>query len=120
MTASRRRCAAVIFPFPVPGARSRTAVTALIRLSQRALRDHLDLGEQGGEDRWDMLSGQARLRVLALLAAGDISGCTSHTLVHQELQATTKLLDEGSVTGWSISLTLPDTRLPTTYRPVFS
>jgi hypothetical protein len=29
----------------------------------------LDLGEQGGEDRWDMLSEQARLRVLALLAA---------------------------------------------------
>ena len=29
----------------------------------------LDLGEPGGEDRWDMLPEQARLRVLALLAA---------------------------------------------------
>ena len=29
----------------------------------------LDLGEAGGEDRWDMLPEQARLRVLALLAA---------------------------------------------------
>jgi hypothetical protein len=29
----------------------------------------LDLGELGGEDRWDMLPEQARLRVLALLAA---------------------------------------------------
>jgi hypothetical protein len=28
----------------------------------------LDLGEPGGEDRWDMLPEQARLRVLALLA----------------------------------------------------
>ena len=40
MTASRRRCAAVIFPFPAPGTRSLTAVTALARLSHRALRDH--------------------------------------------------------------------------------
>jgi hypothetical protein len=29
----------------------------------------LDLGELSGEDRWMMLSEQARLRVLALLAA---------------------------------------------------
>jgi hypothetical protein len=29
----------------------------------------LDLGEPGGEDRWAMLPEQARLRVLALLAA---------------------------------------------------
>jgi hypothetical protein len=29
----------------------------------------LDLGELSGEDRWDMLPEQARLRVLALLAA---------------------------------------------------
>jgi len=29
----------------------------------------LDLGEAGGEDRWDMLPEQARLRVLGLLAA---------------------------------------------------
>ena len=29
----------------------------------------LDLGELSGEDRWMMLPGQARLRVLALLAA---------------------------------------------------
>lgn len=29
----------------------------------------LDLGEPGGEDRWDMLPEQARLRVLAVLAA---------------------------------------------------
>jgi hypothetical protein len=29
----------------------------------------LDLGEPSGEDRWDMLPEQARLRVLALLAA---------------------------------------------------
>lgn len=29
----------------------------------------LDLGEPGGEGRWDMLPEQARLRVLALLAA---------------------------------------------------
>jgi hypothetical protein len=29
----------------------------------------LDLGEPGGEDRWDMLPERARLRVLALLAA---------------------------------------------------
>jgi hypothetical protein len=29
----------------------------------------LDLGEPGGDDRWDMLPEQARLRVLALLAA---------------------------------------------------
>jgi hypothetical protein len=29
----------------------------------------LDLGEAGGEDRWDRLPEQARLRVLALLAA---------------------------------------------------
>jgi len=29
----------------------------------------LDLGEPCGEDRWNMLSEQARLRVLALLAA---------------------------------------------------
>lgn len=29
----------------------------------------LDLGGPGGEDRWDMLPEQARLRVLALLAA---------------------------------------------------
>ena len=29
----------------------------------------LDLVEPGGEDRWDMLPEQARLRVLALLAA---------------------------------------------------
>ena len=29
----------------------------------------LDLGEAGGEGRWDMLPEQARLRVLALLAA---------------------------------------------------
>ena len=29
----------------------------------------LDLGEPGGEDRWDVLPEQARLRVLALLAA---------------------------------------------------
>ena len=29
----------------------------------------LDLGEPGGEDRWDLLPEQARLRVLALLAA---------------------------------------------------
>ena len=29
----------------------------------------LDLGELGGEDRWMMLPEQARLRVLALLAA---------------------------------------------------
>jgi hypothetical protein len=28
----------------------------------------LDLGEPGGEDRWDMLPEPARLRVLALLA----------------------------------------------------
>ena len=28
----------------------------------------LDLGEPSGEDRWDMLPEQARLRVLALLA----------------------------------------------------
>jgi len=28
----------------------------------------LDLGEPGGDDRWDMLPEQARLRVLALLA----------------------------------------------------
>ena len=35
------------------------------RLRQLAL----DLGEPGGEDRWEMLPEQARLRVLALLAA---------------------------------------------------
>ncbi len=29
----------------------------------------LDLGEQGGQDHWDRLPEQARLRVLALLAA---------------------------------------------------
>jgi hypothetical protein len=29
----------------------------------------LDVGEPGGEDRWNMLPEQARLRVLALLAA---------------------------------------------------
>lgn len=29
----------------------------------------LDLGEPSGEGRWDMLPEQARLRVLALLAA---------------------------------------------------
>ena len=29
----------------------------------------LDLGEPSGEDRWSMLPEQARLRVLALLAA---------------------------------------------------
>ena len=29
----------------------------------------LDLGEPGGDDRWAMLPEQARLRVLALLAA---------------------------------------------------
>ncbi|MFZ0192659.1 MAG: hypothetical protein WAL72_37565 [Streptosporangiaceae bacterium] len=29
----------------------------------------LDLGELSGEDRWNMLPEQARLRVLALLAA---------------------------------------------------
>jgi hypothetical protein len=29
----------------------------------------LDLGERGGQDRWDLLPEQARLRVLALLAA---------------------------------------------------
>ena len=29
----------------------------------------LDLGERSGEDRWNMLPEQARLRVLALLAA---------------------------------------------------
>ena len=29
----------------------------------------LDLGEPGGDDRWGMLPDQARLRVLALLAA---------------------------------------------------
>ena len=29
----------------------------------------LDLGEPGGQDRWDLLPEQARLRVLALLAA---------------------------------------------------
>ena len=29
----------------------------------------LDLGETGGQDRWDLLPEQARLRVLALLAA---------------------------------------------------
>jgi len=29
----------------------------------------LDLGELSGEDRWNMLAEQARLRVLALLAA---------------------------------------------------
>ena len=29
----------------------------------------LDLGEPGGEDRWGLLPEQARLRVLALLAA---------------------------------------------------
>ena len=29
----------------------------------------LDLGGAAGEDRWDMLPEQARLRVLALLAA---------------------------------------------------
>jgi len=29
----------------------------------------LDLGEPSGEDRWNMLPEQARLRVLALLAA---------------------------------------------------
>jgi hypothetical protein len=29
----------------------------------------LDLGEPGGEDRWDRLPEQARLQVLALLAA---------------------------------------------------
>jgi hypothetical protein len=29
----------------------------------------LDLGELGGDDRWAMLPEQARLRVLALLAA---------------------------------------------------
>ncbi len=29
----------------------------------------LDLGEAGGEGRWDTLPEQARLRVLALLAA---------------------------------------------------
>ena len=29
----------------------------------------LDLGELSGEDRWDMLPEQARLQVLALLAA---------------------------------------------------
>lgn len=29
----------------------------------------LDLGRDSGEDRWDMLPEQARLRVLALLAA---------------------------------------------------
>ena len=28
----------------------------------------LDLGERGGQDRWDLLPEQARLRVLALLA----------------------------------------------------
>jgi hypothetical protein len=37
----------------------------IARYRQRAL----DLGEAGGEDRWDMLPEQARLRVLALLAA---------------------------------------------------
>ena len=40
MTGSRRRCAAVIFPVPAPATRSLTALTALARLSQRALRDH--------------------------------------------------------------------------------
>ena len=29
----------------------------------------LDVGEPSGQDRWDMLPEQARLRVLALLAA---------------------------------------------------
>jgi len=29
----------------------------------------LDLGEESGQGRWDMLPEQARLRVLALLAA---------------------------------------------------
>jgi hypothetical protein len=29
----------------------------------------LDLGEQGGQDRWDLLPERARVRVLALLAA---------------------------------------------------
>ncbi|HEV3289140.1 MAG TPA: hypothetical protein VG123_09105 [Streptosporangiaceae bacterium] len=29
----------------------------------------LDLGEESGQDRWDLLPEQARLRVLGLLAA---------------------------------------------------
>jgi len=35
----------------------------------RCCQHALDLGEPSGEDRWNLLPEQARLRVLALLAA---------------------------------------------------
>jgi len=47
----------------------------------------------------DSLVAAAEHRVIQLRRADDfVSGRTSHTLVHQELQATTKLLDEATLT----------------------
>ena len=47
----------------------------------------------------DSLVATAEHRVIQLRRADDfVSGRTSHTLVHQELQATTKLLDEAALT----------------------
>ena len=47
----------------------------------------------------DSLVATAEHRVIQLRRADDfVSGRTSHTLVHQELQATTKLLDEATLT----------------------
>jgi len=47
----------------------------------------------------DSLVGTTEHRVIQLRRADDfMSGRTSHTMVHQELQATTKLLDEAALT----------------------
>ena len=55
----------------------------------------LNAGRQIG----DSLVATAEYRVLQLRRADDfVSGRTSHTLVQQELQATTKLLDEAALT----------------------
>src|SRR5271166_2544222 len=55
----------------------------------------LDAGRRIG----DSLVATTEYRVIQLRRADDfVSGRTSHTLVHQELQATTKLLDEAALT----------------------
>jgi hypothetical protein len=55
----------------------------------------LDAGRRIG----DSLVATTEHRVIQLRRADDfMSGRTSHTIVHQELQATTKLLDEAALT----------------------
>jgi transcriptional regulator with XRE-family HTH domain len=57
------------------------------------------IGLNAGRRIGDSLVATAEHRVMQLRRADDyMSGRTSHTLVHQELQATTKLLDEAALT----------------------